>query len=260
MNVAQREFQRSFSAAVFDPTAPLPFAVCDGERQRARSGFAVYRNNAIAGLINVIVQRFPVVHRIAGADSFQAVAHRYVVTEPPRSPILLHYGETFPRFVRGLGNEATLEYLADVAELEWARGRAYHAADADPVSRDTFAALGPDQLEGVRILLHPSVALVKSRFPIVTIWETNLGNDDDSRMITRWGPEYALVARPFLDVEVWRLSAGGHAFIGALTGLMPLSAAVAVAMAADPEFDLSANLAMLIETNIVVGFGKLNLS
>lgn len=259
MNAAQHEFQRSFSVAVFDPTAPLPFAVRDGGRQRAQSGFAVYRNNAIAGLVNVIVQRFPVVHRIAGADSFQAVAHRYVVTEPPRSPILLHYGETFPRFVRGLGTEATLEYLADVAELEWARGRAYHAADADPVTRDAFAALGPDQLDGVRILLHPSVALVKSRFPIVTIWESNLADDADG-MISRWCPEFALVARPFLDVEVWRLSRGGHAFVGALTGLMPLPAAVEVAMAADPEFELSANLAMLIETNIVAGFGRLNLS
>ena len=255
MNAAQHEFQRSFSAAVFDPSAPLPLAVRGGGRQRAQSGFAVYRNNAVAGLINVMVQRFPVVHRLAGADSFQAVAHRYIVAEPPRSPILLHYGETFPRFVRGLGREATLEYLADIAELEWVRGRAYHAADADPVTRDAFAALAPEQLDGIRILLHPSVALVKSRFPIVTVWESNLG-DGDGGMIPRWCPEFALVARPFLDVEVWRLSAGGYAFIGALTGLMPLSAAVAAATAADPDFDLSANLAMLIETNIVVGFGQ----
>ena len=145
MNAAQHEFQRSFSAAVFDPSAPLPFVMRSGGRQRAQSGFAVYRNNAVAGLINVIVQRFPVVHRLAGADSFQAVAHRYVVTEPPSSPILLHYGETFPRFVRGLGSEATLEYLADIAELEWARGRAYHAADAEPGDARCLrrARLGP---------------------------------------------------------------------------------------------------------------------
>jgi Putative DNA-binding domain len=260
MSAAQHEFQRSFSAAVFDPSAPLPVAVRGDRRLCAQPGFAIYRNNAVAGLINVIVQRFPVVHRIAGADSFQAVAHRYIVTEPPRLPILLHYGETFPRFVRSLGSEATLEYLADIAELEWARGRAYHAADADPVTRDAFAALAPDELDSVRFLFHPSVALVQSRFPIVTVWESNRGNDDGSGMISRWCPEYALVARPFLDVEVWRLSAGGHAFVGALIRLMPLSAAVAVAMAADPGFDLAANLAILIESNIVVGFGDLNIA
>ncbi len=259
MNAARHEFQRSFSSAVFDASAPLPVAVRDDRRLRAQSGFAIYRNKVAAGLINVIVQRFPVVHRIAGADSFEAVAHRYVVTEPPRSPILLHYGETFPRFVRRLGSEATLEYLADIAELEWARGRAYHAAAADPITRDAFAALAPEQFDRVRILLHPSVALVKSRFPIVTVWESNLG-DGDGGMISRWCPEYALVARPFLDVEIWRLSAGGHAFIGALTSLMALPSAVAVAMAADPGFDLSANLAMLIEASIVVGFGDLNIA
>ena len=54
--------------------------------------------------------------------------------------MMMDYGEDFPHFVRGLGSEATFEYLADIAELEWARGRAYHAADADPVTRDAFAA------------------------------------------------------------------------------------------------------------------------
>ncbi len=256
MNAAPHESQRSFSAAAFDPSAPLPVAVRDDRRLRAQSGFAIYRNNVVAGLINMIVQRFPVVHRIAGSDSFQAVAHRYVITEPPRSLILMQYGETFPRFVRSLGSEAMLEYLADIAALEWARCRAYHAAAADPMTRDAFAALAPEQFDRVQILLHPSVALVKSRFPIVTVWESNLG-DGDGGMISRWCPEYALVARPFLDVEVWRLSAGGHAFIGALKRLMPLSSALAAAMAADQGFDLRANLAMLSEANIVVGFGDL---
>ena len=104
------------------------------------------------------------------------------------------------------------------------------------------------------MLLHPSVALVKSRFPIVTVWESNLG-DGDGAMISRWCPEFALVARPFLDVEVWRLSAGGHAFIGALTRLMPrCRRRSSAAMVGRSRLRSSGQLAMLIETNIVVGF------
>ena len=71
------------------------------------------------------------------------------------------------------------------------------------------------------MLLHPSACLLKSRFPIVTVWESNLEGSAGSAMVSRWRPEFALVARPFLDVEVWRLSAGGHAFIGALRRARP---------------------------------------
>jgi len=42
--------------------------------------------------------------------------------------------------------------------------------------------------EGCRPVLHPSVCLIQSRFPIVTIWEHNQTNDDNG-MIERWSAE-----------------------------------------------------------------------
>lgn len=259
--ITPHEFQRNFATALFDPSAPVPPSIQAAGRARAQSGFAVYRNNVIVSLIKAVGQRFPVIRRLAGEESFDAVAHRYVLARPPRSPVLIAYGEDFPHFVRSLGSEAMYEYLADVAELEWMRGRAYHAAEAVPVDREAFAALDPERLDGVRIHLHPSFSLLKSRFPVVTVWECGQeGSDDDSAMIRQWGPESALVARPFFDVQVWRLSAGGYAFVGALGQLASLSVAAAAGMAAEPGFDLAAAFAMLIESNIVTGFTELALA
>jgi len=42
--------------------------------------------------------------------------------------------------------------------------------------------------EGCRPVLHPSVCLIQSRVPIVTIWEHNQTNDDNG-MIERWSAE-----------------------------------------------------------------------
>ena len=260
-NLASHEFQRTFATALFEPSAPVPPSIQAAGQPRAQSGFAVYRNNVIAGLIDAVGRRFPVVRRLAGEETFDAVAHRYVLARPPRSPVLIAYGEDFPHFVRGLGSEAMFEYLADIAELEWLRGRAYHAADALPVSREAFAALAPERLDRVRIQLHPSVSLLKSRFPVATIWESKLeGAEGDGGMIRRWCPEHVLVARPFLDVQVWRLSAGGYAFVQAVAQLASLSNAAAAGLAAEPAFDLAAAFAMLIESNIVTGFTELTLA
>ena len=143
-------------------------------------------------------------------DAFDRAAHLFVTSEPPRSPVLLEYGDSFPQFLRGIGRCAAADYLADIAELEAARTRAYHAADATPLSRDAFAALAPEDLPDLRVTLHPSLTLLRSRFPVVSIWEANRqdreeGNDN---MLREWKPECALIARPHLQVEVWRLSAG----------------------------------------------------
>lgn len=249
---AAADFQSGFSAALFDPSAPVPAFVLAATSPRAEAGFAVYRNNVIAGLIRAVGRRFPVVRRLAGEDSFDAVAHRYVVARPPRSPMLIDYGDDFPEYVRGLGHEAMFEYLADVAELEWLRGRAYHAADADPVTPEAFAVLA-DRLDHVYVQLHPSAFLLRSRFPIVTIWQSNLEDPGGSATLDRWVPECALVVRPFLDVQTWRLSAGAYAFIDTLRRSASLSEAAEAGFVADPGFDLAGALALVIESNAVVG-------
>jgi hypothetical protein len=100
--------------------------------------------------------------------------------------------------------------VADVAELEMLRQKAKHAAHAQPFSAPVWSSLRAERLCELPIFLHPSGWLIQSRFPIVTIWENNR-NDDGDGMIERWDAEAAVVARPFLKVEVRRLPSGGYA-------------------------------------------------
>jgi len=64
--------------------------------------------------------------------------------------------------------------------------------------------------------------------PIVTIWENNRTNDHNG-MIERWGAEAALVARPFLEVEVRRLPSGGYAFLHAVSKGQTVATTVGIA-------------------------------
>ena len=140
------EIQGSFAAGLLGKPAEFPFSLRASTAARAESGLAVYRNNVMAGLINVVATRFPVVRRLVGDESFGAVVRAFVAAEPPRSPVLLDYGDAFPQFLRRLGRDACIGYVADIAALEVARGSAYHAADVDPLSADAFAGLAPERL------------------------------------------------------------------------------------------------------------------
>ena len=242
--------QREFAAALLDPAAPVPSPLRRNGGKAPQKRFAVHRNNMIASLVAALAARFPVVHQLVGDEFFRAMAHLYVTNEPPRSPVLLRYGDRFPDFVENFAPAASIEYLADVARLELARGRAYHAADAAPIDRGAFTSLRPDELAGLRIALHPSVSLVGSQFPIVSIWEAH--RTAQLATIREWVPESALVARPGLDVEVWRLPAGGYVFLGSLLRGMAIAAAAECAAAATAEFDVAENLAVLLRANVVI--------
>jgi hypothetical protein len=104
----------------------------------------------------------------------------------------------------------------------------------------------------MRVVLHPSVYLVQSRFPIVTTWENNQNNSGDG-MIERWVAEAAIVARPFLEVGVRRLPSGGHAFLRALSERKTVAAAAEIAIEVAPQFDLVFILRLIEAAKIVVG-------
>src|SRR5262245_38423041 len=108
------------------PGAPAPVDLFPSA-PRVRHYRARPRVIDVADLIDALAMRYPVVRRLAGDDSFFGAAKGFVFTVPPSSPSVADYGATFPRFLRSLGTSASIEYLADIAELEAAYHKAGHA-------------------------------------------------------------------------------------------------------------------------------------
>jgi len=245
------QLQRAFAEALLSDDALIPSTIRSASGPAHASRFGVYRNNVIAGLINALAARYPVTRKLLWDDAFRHVARLYVTAEPPRSPVLLEYGDGFPQFLRNIGQSVASDYLADVAELEAARTRAYHATDATLLPGEAFAAIVSEDLPNLRLTLHPSTILLKSRFPVVSIWEACRFENDN--MISRWKPECALVARPHLQVEVRALSESAHAFMTALAEGRSLGSATAEAAEGHDDFDLADCFNALISAGIATG-------
>jgi hypothetical protein len=180
--------------------------------------------------------------KIVGTEFFAAMSYEFIRLHPPRSPLLLAYGEDFADFVERFEPATEVAYLPDIIRLEAARGRAYHAADAVPLQAERLATVDPDHLAELRFVAHPSLSVLMSNHPIVTIWAMNSG-DTELRPIENWCGEDALVVRPMMNVQVHRLPAGGAVFLSAVARGEALAAAVELATKAAPGFDLSSNLA-----------------
>jgi hypothetical protein len=248
------ERQRSFAAALLDAALPVPQGLVGPDGESSPKRFAVYRNNVVVGLTEALKDAFPAVHRIVGTEFFQAMARAYVVTEPPRTPILLDYGAGFPDFIRQFEPATSPPYLADVASIERAWTEAYHSPEAAPLDPAAFTAVGRDQLPEIRLLLHPSVRVVRSQFPALTIWQMNVGDGVPAPVDLAAGGEHALVVRPQANVEVRLISRDSFKFIQALAGGASFLAATRVALADDCRFELTANLSDLMQVGALVGY------
>ena len=244
-------FEASFAGALLDAAAPIPGAVAASDAQTVARRFAVHRNNVAAGLVNTLRGRFPATEKIVGAEFFAAMARAFVVEKPPRTPLLATYGDEFPAFMAAFVPARELPYLADVAKLEAARTRAYHAADIVPLDARVFAALDANAVGALRLALHPSAEIIRSPHPIVTIWAMNSG-ERPLAAIEDWTGEDALVIRSQLDVEVRSLPPGSAAFLLAFAAGQPLAEAAAAALADHAGFDLAGNVAAVIGWGVVV--------
>ncbi|PNG26911.1 HvfC/BufC N-terminal domain-containing protein [Methylocella silvestris] len=240
-----------FAAALRDPLVTPPAMLSAHAAPAASTRFCVYRNNVAVSLIGALEARFPATRRLVGDEFFRAMARLYIKAQPPRSPLMMRYGDELPGFIARFEPAAEIVYLADIARLEAARTRAYHAADAEPLELSSLAALDPENFARLRLAPHPSLEIVESAFPIVTIWASCTG-EAPLTAVEDWRCETALVARPRLEVEVRRAPPGAAAFLEALARGMSFGEAADSAAARAKDFDLALIIASLIGGGLLV--------
>ena len=217
----------------------------------ASTRLAVYRNNMIVNTRAHLAAVFPVVGALLGEDCFNEIARQFILSKPPRSPVMLVYGDGFPAYLSASRLFETVPYIADIAALEWARYRAYHAADAEPIELAALATVAADDIENISLTLHPSVSVISSAWPIVSIWQAHQRPDPTETLASLGcAPETALVARPALDVEVRAIADGPRSLIEALRSGQRLGVALEVAGQNRRE-DLSACLAGAFECGAI---------
>lgn len=238
--------QSVFAAALLDPEAAVPVGLVDPEGRPAPKRFSVYRNNVASSLTRALETAFPTVRKLVGDKFFAAMALVFLRAHPPSSRMLMLYGAEFPGFLQTFPPVAQLGYLPDVARLDQAMRESYHAADAAALDGTALQRLIGEDLAGLRLTLAPSVRLVRSSWPIVSIWAANAEGGRTPRPVA----EDALVLRPEFDPKPRCLPAGGGGFISGILAGAPLGAAIDQA---GPEFDLPAVLGLLIAGQAITG-------
>lgn len=231
--------QADFMATLYAPSAPA-----DTRR-------AIYHRALRANALNALAAAYPVVQRLVGDEFFAAMAASYVLRFPSRSGDLNQLGAQLATFLERFAPAAALDYLPDVARLEWALHEASHAGDE---ARFDFAALASVPVErhaDITLQLASWVRLLESQHPLVAIWEANQADRDGTVAATTVGPELVLVARQAFVPRPIRLSLAQWRVLQAISSGASLGA---IAEALEGEADSFASiLARHAPTGVICG-------
>ncbi|MGA7803702.1 MAG: hypothetical protein WCB02_03650, partial [Bradyrhizobium sp.] len=143
---------------------------------------------------------------------------------------------------------ASLPYLPDVAELEWAVSRALHAPDAERLDPARLAEVAPEDCGRLRLIAEPSLGLLHLRHPADAIWRAVLAGDDAGRdggldvglgaIDPGSGEVFVLIERTIAGVTVARLPAAHWRLLAGLCAGRPIEEAI------DPDCEVDVTLAL----------------
>jgi Putative DNA-binding domain len=244
----QRDFCRAVTGNVPEPLQALIYK--DGLDPSAR--LSIYRNSVLTRLTDALTAVYPVVCQLVDRRFFVYAADAFIRQHLPAQTCLVEYGADFASFLADFPPAAEIEYLPDIARLEWSIHRVLHAESPPPISIGAFAEIERD-LGQVRLRIAPSARFVASSYPIDEIWAAHQGSGSLTgvrfsgvcvRLQVDSGNGLRLVE---LDAATWE-------FRARLADEETLADTIAAATSVSAQFDLVSALSSVFAERLVVGF------
>jgi len=246
LRVRLTELQTRFSQAIRG--AEIAEAEVDALRGvMAEGGVAlenrldVYRNNVLVGCAKAVVGAFPMVESLVGEEFMRAAVDHYVVEHPPTELNLNLYGSSFPEFIGSYPPAAGVDYLADVACLEWAWQEGFYAPDEAVLDISEIATLDPDALANLSLRTGSSIALIRSAHPLDEIVDACRSDQDIGELVLSQRGADMLILRQDYRLQMHRLTAPEYTF---LAGMMR---GASIAEVFDEIVDLGGELGPLMQ-------------
>lgn len=242
--LALRDLQAGLGAIVLGGHAGAAAAAVHDDGLGADARLAIYHHHVVTTLTAALESTYPVVGRLVDPRFFRYAADRFIREHPPAGPCLFEYGVALPDFLARFPPCRDLPYLPDVARLEWAMSRAWHADDVAPIEPDSLRSLPS-------VALHPSVTLLVSAWPIDAVWQANQPERQGMTVDLGSGTVRLQIWRT--DEVVFRRLSPAHFAFRESVGLGDgLEAAARAALRADASTDLARLVAGLLDESILV--------
>jgi hypothetical protein len=210
--------QRAFAGYLLDGTDEIRAAVRPSSKADIDTLLGVYRHGYAARLVEVLGNDFPGVKALLGEAEFETMARAYVAAHPSRGFSVRSLGNALAEFLRQAAPYPGRPALGDMAEFELALANAFDAADAEPITTELLAQVGPPAWPSLKFQFHRSVRRVSLATAVPPAWSAQDRGSRPEEPAAQ--PGDWLVWRQGLEVKFRPAEPDeSHALANALTGM-----------------------------------------
>ena len=178
-------------------------------------GIEVYQSSYQAALFNHLKSVFSIAPRLVGDFFMHELLWRYVKTHQSSSYDLNRYGDELAAYILTLKQTKTVPYLADFCRIEWQRHIASYYGLNEQFNFEVFSKLPIERVQSVKFAINPSLALIKSSYPIYQIWSM-VYHDEEKQLSLEVGSESVAVFNNGTHTHVQKISDLENDFIEVL--------------------------------------------
>jgi len=173
-----REIQQAFASSIFGDGGAASELLETHERR-----FKVYRTSVLENYRQALASIFPVTSRLVGEQFFSQAATQFAHKNESTSGDLNEYGDAFPAFLEAYRPARDLEYLPDVARLEWRWHETFHASDQPALDLEKLATVRPDDYGRIIFDLQAGYRSLQTPYPVDRIWQVNQPEHADPELV-----------------------------------------------------------------------------
>ena len=143
------------------------------DEKQNRAALAIYRNNVMYSLREVLSADFPVIKKLLGEALFNQVAQDFVRHHLPQQADLSCYGANFAQFLKSRPALKDYPYLPDVATLEMACRQSFYAEKEPPLDPQKLKQLNDEALAAQVFCRRAAVILLELDWAADEIWQAH---------------------------------------------------------------------------------------
>jgi Putative DNA-binding domain len=145
-------------------------AIVDAPPLTVADRLGIYRDGYRVRLIEALDDTYPLLHLLQGDEVFVALGEQFVAAHPSVHRSIRWYGRELPEFLRQRAPYAAEPILAELALLEWTLAEVFDAADAEPLPRAAFSAVGASAWSELTFEFHPSLHRLDLHWNTAAAW------------------------------------------------------------------------------------------
>ena len=219
-----KELQNDFVDAFFGAEIDADKYIVSDDQLTAKQRFGIYKGSVHGVLTQALSDIYPVCKELVGDRFFDHVSSLYINQNPPTSALFADFGGQFSDFLRHFEAAKSVEYLADTAQLEWLRHKAWHSKNQEASDFTTLGNYTEQQQMGMRFALPETASLLQTDYQVKQLWQAHQkGSDIKLTEIDLFRHLNLLVWRIDYTIHMQELSTLQIEFLTAVQEQTPLS-------------------------------------